>query len=132
MSSYNRVVLMGHVGGAPDVRVTTAGRPLVKFGLATNRAWKGPDDAWREETDWHKIVVFNPLADRLQGRIARGDLVFVEGRLRRRTWKGDDGSPRSTTEVVADRVRVLGRLMPRNGASEPVDGPASVDADIPF
>ncbi len=132
MSSYNRVVLMGHVGGAPDVRVTASGRPVVKFGLATNRAWKGPDDAWREETDWHKIVMFNPLADRVRERIARGDLVFVEGRLSRRTWKGDDGAPRSTTEVVADRVRVLGRLVRRDGEEGSGGGAAAVDADIPF
>jgi len=132
VSSYNRVVLMGHVGGAPDVRVTAGGRPVVKFGLATNRAWKGPDEAWREETDWHKIVLFNPLADRLRHRIERGDLVFVEGRLSRRTWKGQDGNVRSTTEVVADRVRVLGRLAPREGEAGPEAQAAVNDAHIPF
>ncbi len=146
MPSYNRVTIMGHVGAAPDVRVTAAGRPVVKLSVATNRSWKTGDNEWREETDWHNVVLFGPLAERQRDRVTKGDLVLIEGRLKRNTWTSDKGEPRSNVEVVGQWMRLLGRLAPRAGASEPlfdedvqlggiaasVASPTAVDADIPF
>jgi single-strand DNA-binding protein len=142
---------MGHIGNEPDVRFTAAGRPVVKISVATNHSFKTADNEWKEETDWHKIVVFGPAADRLRDRLTKGDLVLVEGRLKRNKWKAEDGTDRSTIEVVARMVRVLGRLARSEGPMEPLfdeqeganggspsfgadpgRGAGSKEADIPF
>lgn len=138
MPSLNNVLLLGHLGGAPEVRATQAGRPILKISLATNRHWRvGGGDAdgeWREETDWHRVVLFGPLAERLRDRMDKGDLILIEGRLSRRTWRAEDGTMRSVSEVVAHRAVVLGRPVRRPDAPEPLfdeagGGPDAGDGD---
>ena len=136
MPSHNHVLLLGRLGAAPEVRTSEGKAAVLRLGLATHRRWRVGDDEWREETDWHKVVVFGPLAERLGLRAQKGDLLLVEGRLSRRAWKAADGTQRSTVEVVGQRVRVLGRLArERPGESlngEAASGSIREDADVPF
>lgn len=133
MASYNKVTIMGHVGGNPESRVTKSGAQILKFSLATNRSYSVGPNEWREETDWHKIVVFGALAERQRERVNTGDLVIVEGRLHRSTWKSEAGEPRSKVEVVGQWMRVLGRLARRVGPMEPLfDEDAAVAGGDPF
>lgn len=136
MPTFNRILLLGHLGDDPEVRPTGSGRTLTKLRLATNHRWRDDRDEWQEETDWHSVVLFGPAAERVQRRARKGDLVLVEGRLRMRIWKADDGSRRQSPEVQARRVQVLGRFLPTAGLEEGAgqrgaDGPAG-DEDIPF
>jgi len=131
MPSYNRITLLGHLGAEPESRPTSIGRAMTRLRLATNHSWRGEQDEWKEETDWHRIVTFGPAAERVQGRAHKGDLVLVEGRLRMRVWQADDGSKRTSPEVVASRVQVLGRVQSSEGGHPPTSTD-SLDDDVPF
>jgi single-strand DNA-binding protein len=111
---------MGHVGGLPDARTTAKGTSLLKLSVATNRNIKLGDNEWREETDWHNVVLFGPLAERQGERIRKGDLVLVEGRMHQSKWTNEKGEPRSKVEVIGQLVRVLGRLARRDGSMDPL------------
>ncbi len=131
MPSFNRITLLGHLGAEPESRPTSVGRVMTRLRLATNHSWRDDREEWKEETDWHRIVTFGPAAERVQQRAHKGDLLLVEGRLRMRTWKADDGSKRLSPEVVASRIQILGRLSSQDGgrATAPPD---SLDEDVPF
>ena len=142
MPTLNHITLLGHLGADPEARFTQSGKPIVRLRLATNRRWRNGSDEWQEETDWHNVVTFGDLAERTRQRVAKGDLVLVDGRLQHRTWKADDGTPRSRSEVVARTVQALGRRLQAgasvDGAGDADSGPAqgdgsgSGDDDVPF
>ena len=131
MPSFNHITLLGHLGAEPEDRTTPSGRAMAHLRLATNHSWRDRNDEWQEETDWHRVVVFGPAAERLRGRASKGDLVLVDGRLRMDRWTMEDGTRRTTAEVRARSVRVLGR--PRLATNETVPGGGGASADdIPF
>jgi single-strand DNA-binding protein len=111
MASLNKVMLIGNVGREPEMRFTPSGVPTTTFSVATSRNRRGQDGEWIEETDWHNIVTWRELAERLNERLTKGTKVYVEGRIQTRSWEGPDGQKRFRTEVVADDVKVL---TPRN------------------
>src|SRR3989344_3038620 len=101
--SLNQVMLIGNLTRDPELRYTPNGTAVVTFGLATNRSWM-PEGATerREETEFHRIVAWSKLADLCAQLLYKGVKVFVEGRLQTRTWNAQDGSQKTTTEVVID------------------------------
>jgi single-strand DNA-binding protein len=106
--SLNKVMLIGNLTRDPELRYTPNGTAVVTFGLATNRSWM-PEGATerREETEFHRIVAWSKLADLCAQLLYKGVKVFVEGRLQTRTWNAQDGSQKTTTEVVIDDMIVL-------------------------
>ncbi|MGH7910388.1 MAG: single-stranded DNA-binding protein [Candidatus Dormibacteraceae bacterium] len=106
---YNRVILIGHLAGDPEVRVTQSGTPVANFRLATN-TYAGTDEAGqrKEVTDFHTIVVFGKPAETAKTYLEKGPLVHVEGKLHHRAWEGSDGQKRTTSEIVADSFLMLG------------------------
>jgi single-strand DNA-binding protein len=107
MASLNRVELIGHLGGDPELSMTGKGNPKVIFRLATTYRWRDTDGQSREATDWHNIVVWNKLAEICARNLAKGRLVYVEGRLTTRQWERE-GQLHYRTEVVAAEVQFLG------------------------
>lgn len=108
--SINKVILVGHVGQDPDVRFMPDGTTAMNFSVATNRRWTDRTSGeLREETDWHRISVFDKLADVMAKFLKKGTQVYVEGRLRTRKWTDKDNVERYTTEVVAGVIQLLGR-----------------------
>jgi single-strand DNA-binding protein len=104
--SVNKVILVGHLGKDAETRFTTAGAAVTNFTLATNRRWKDTQTGeWKEETDWHNVVLWR--AENLANFLTKGKQVYVEGRLRTRSWDDKDGNKRYTTEVMADDVILL-------------------------
>jgi single-strand DNA-binding protein len=111
MSNLNKVMLIGRLTRDPELRYTPSGQPVTSFSIATNRYGGGTDSERREFTDYHNIVAWNigrrSLAEHVANFTKKGSLVYVEGRLQTRSWEGQDGQKRRTTEVVANDVQFL-------------------------
>ena len=104
--TVNKVVLLGHLGGDGDTRYTANGVARTTFSLATNRYWKDADGQAHEEADWHNVVLWR--AENLTPYLIKGKQVYVDGRLKTRSWEDQDGNRRYTTEVIAEEVILLG------------------------
>jgi len=106
--SLNQVMLIGNLTRDPELRYTPNGTAVVTFGLATNRSWL-PEGAQerREETEFHRVVAWSKLADLCAQLLYKGVKVYVQGRLQTRNWVAQDGSQKSTTEIVIDDMIVL-------------------------
>lgn len=103
----NRVILVGHLGGDPEMRYTSSGTPVTNFSLATNERWNNQDGERQERTEWHKIVTWSKLAEISNQYLTKGQLVFIEGRIQTREWDDKDGNKRRTTEIVASDMRMM-------------------------
>ena len=130
--SLNKAMLIGRLTRDPEMRYTPSGAPVTTFSLATNRYGQGPDGEKKEYTDYHNIVVWNigkrNLAEISGQYLHKGSLVYIEGRLQTRSWEGQDGQKRKTTEINATEVQFLEPRGQTQG-SEPVE--ASVAAPTP-
>lgn len=122
--TLNKVQLIGHLGGDPEVRFTSAGAQVTTFSLATNRQWQGKDGTLQEETDWHTIVAWEKLAQICGEHLTKGRLVYVEGRLQNRSWESE-GQKKYKTEVVASDMLILDSrtLAPEEVAPQHEDRP---------
>jgi single-strand DNA-binding protein len=124
--SVNRATILGNVGRDPEMRYTSNGQAITQFSVATSRSFKRNDE-WQEETDWHAIVVFGERAERAAEHVRKGKQVYIEGRIQTRSWDDDEtGKKRYKTEIVADKVFVLGRREDQDSSSSefvaPVEG----------
>ena len=146
----NKVILIGFLGEAPELRFSSQGKPVGTFSLAVYERWKDPEGARRERVEWFQIVCFGRLAEVCGQWLVKGRHVYIEGRLQTRKWAGREGEKRTTIEVVANQMQILDRA-PKNGngakaaepskAAEPVDegdnpfnepGSETRDQEIPF
>jgi single-strand DNA-binding protein len=105
--SLNRVQLIGNLTRDPELRYTPAGTAVCSFSIATNRSWTTDSGEKKDEADFHRIVAWNKLAELCSQFLAKGRKVYVEGRLSTRNWTGQDGSQRSTTEVIISDMILL-------------------------
>src|SRR5881296_3814268 len=132
--SLNRVQLIGNLTRDPELRYTPSGTAVCSFGIATNRSWTTDTGEKREETEFHRIVSWNKLAELCSQFLTKGRKVYVEGRLQTRSWDTPDGQKKYRTEVVAERVLFLDRTggmpLPEDGDAVPVGDVAP--EDIPF
>jgi len=108
MASLNKVMLIGNLGKDPEVRYTTSGTAVASFPLATSEKFKNKNGEWEERTEWHNVTLWGRLAEIAGEYLAKGKTVYVEGRLQTRKWQDRDGRDRYTTEIVADRMQMLG------------------------
>jgi single-strand DNA-binding protein len=109
MASVNKVILIGNLGRDPEVRYTPNGSAVCNVSLATTRNWKSKDSGERqEETEWHRVVFFDRLAEIAGEYLKKGRPVYVEGRLKTRKWTDKDGVEKFTTEIFADQMQLLG------------------------
>jgi len=106
--SLNKAILIGNVGQDPDIRSTQNGGRVATFSLATTRTWTGPGGDKQEKTEWHRVAFFGKLAEIAGEYLKKGSQVYVEGRLQTRKWQDKDGADKYTTEIVADRMQMLG------------------------
>ena len=103
-NSYNKVILVGHLGDNPEGRYTKTGRSTASFSLATNELWKQSDGSSKEHTEWHRVVVWDKLADFANDYLFKGQLVSVEGSLRSRKWESKAGEQHKTVEIFCSSV----------------------------
>ena len=107
--SINRVILVGYLGGDPESRYTPSGTAVANFNVATNESRKNSDGDFEDHTEWHRCVLFGKSAETATQYLKKGQLVYVEGRLRTRSWEDKEGNKRNTTEVHGDMFTMLGR-----------------------
>jgi single-strand DNA-binding protein len=135
MASLNNVILMGNLTRDPEVRYTPSGTPVATLGLAVNNRIKQGDE-WKDDPCFIDVVVFGKQAESCGEYLSKGQPVLVEGRLRYRTWEGQDGQKRSKHEVLAFRVQFMpkgGRAPGSGGFSGDVgEGEPMDDDDVPF
>ncbi|MDZ7860589.1 MAG: single-stranded DNA-binding protein [Candidatus Krumholzibacteriota bacterium] len=145
-SGVNKVILVGNLGGDPEVRSTGSGTPVANFTIATNESFKTRDGERNERTEWHRIVTFGKLAEICGQYLKKGKQVYIEGRIQTRQWEDRSGNKRYTTEVVCNQMVMLGRAgdapysPPEDDSSgqssgeeaESVPSAADDDDDLPF
>ncbi|XOV68891.1 MAG: single-stranded DNA-binding protein [Fluviicola sp.] len=106
--SVNKVILIGNLGKDPDVRHLENGATVANFPIATSESYTDRNTGQRvENTDWHDIVVWRGLAEVVEKYVKKGTKVYVEGKLKKRSWQDKEGNTRYTTEVVADELTIL-------------------------
>ena len=103
----NKVILIGNCGADPELRYTPSGTAVSNFNVATNENWTDKSGERQERTEWHRIVVWGRLAEICNQYLRKGSKVYVEGRLQTRSWEGQDGQKKYTTEVVARDMQIL-------------------------
>jgi single-strand DNA-binding protein len=109
MAAINKVILIGNLGRDPEVRYTPNGNAVCNVSVATTRAWKNKESGEKqEETEWHRVVFYDRLAEIAGEYLKKGRSVYVEGRLKTRKWTDKEGKEQYTTEVVATEMQMLG------------------------
>jgi single-strand DNA-binding protein len=129
MVGVNKVILVGNLGNDPEVRYTTAGLAIAKLRMATTRKVRrreaGSSDGG-EETEWHRIVAFDKLAEIMGKYLTKGSKVYIEGRIQTRNWEDQEGNQRYTTEIIANEMVMLDSR--RDSARFPSGGAAQAPA----
>ena len=140
----NKVILIGNLGQDPETRYMPSGGAVTNLRIATNESWKDKQTGeLQERTEWHRVVMFERLAEIAAEYLRKGSQVYIEGTLRTRKWQDKDGNDRYTTEIRANEMQMLGGrsgagapAMDRGSRDEPAPARAGVaddfDDDIPF
>ena len=119
MASINKVILIGNLGRDPEVRYTPNGAAICNVTIATSRNWKDKNSGEKmEETEWHRVVFYDRLAEIAGEYLKKGRPVYVEGRLKTRKWTDKDGAEKYTTEIIADNMQLLGGREGGGGGDE--------------
>jgi single-strand DNA-binding protein len=133
-SSLNKIMIIGNLGKEPEMRFTPSGNPVTSFSVATNRVYTQEGER-KEETEWFTVVTWNRLAENCNQFLTKGQQVYVEGRLRTRTWEGQDGQKRTSVEIVASNVIFLSKKGQGAAPAEKFEDTESGEIepqDIPF
>lgn len=143
--SVNKAMIIGNLGNDPEVRTTSGGSRVATLSIATSRRWTSKTGEQQEDTQWHRVVIWNKLAEVAEQYLKKGDRVYVEGRIQYRQWEDQNGQTRYTTEIVASELVMLGnrgdgaspeyQKAPTNGGEDYEDFPADKleeSDDLPF
>ena len=124
MASVNKVILLGNLGRDPETRYTTGGDAVTNLSIATSEQWKDKNGDKQERTEWHRVVLFDRLAEIAGEYLKKGRSVYIEGRLQTRKYTDKDGVEKYSTEIVADRMQLIGggRDSGGGGDEEPSGG----------
>jgi single-strand DNA-binding protein len=146
MSGLNKVMLIGNLGKDPEIRHLEGNISVAKFPLATSEVYKNKEGQRVEQTEWHNVVLWRGLADSAEKILKKGSLVFIEGRIKTRSWDDQAGNKKYITEIVAETMTLLARKNEENGAhgerpatqSESTapapmsETPSDITGDLPF
>jgi single-strand DNA-binding protein len=138
MVGLNKIMIIGNVGTDPEMRYTPNGNAVTSFRLATSRGYTSADGERHQDTEWFTVIAWNQLAEQCNQYLSKGRRSYVEGRIRSRSWEGQDGKTRFRNEIIAGIVLFLDRApdsSSEEGESAEPEAPegAQVDAeDLPF
>jgi single-strand DNA-binding protein len=155
MASVNKVILIGNLGRDPETRYMPNGEAVANITVATTESWKDKASGEKQEkTEWHRVTFYRRLAEIVGEYLRKGSQVYIEGRLETRKWQDKEGKDRYTTEIIADRMQMLGSRSGqgdasgrersaetrepapagegKSGAKKPEGQFADMDDDIPF
>ena len=105
----NKIELIGNVGQAPEIRTLENGQSVARLSVATNESWKDKNGEWQTKTEWHNVVAWRDLADRVASKIEKGMLVYIEGKMTYRKYQNKDGVDVKSADLVARVVKSLER-----------------------
>jgi single-strand DNA-binding protein len=128
MASLNRVELIGNLGRDPEIRYTPGGTAVATFSLATSEKVKNKSGEWEVRTEWHNIVLYARLAEVAGEYLLKGKSVYLDGKLKTRKWQDRDSKDRYTTEIIGDRLLMLGSRNngnPEGSDDQPAESPAT-------
>ena len=108
MASFNKIIIIGHLGRDPESRYMPSGEQITSISVATTESWKDKSGNKQEQTEWHRIAFFGKLAEIAGQYLKKGSQVYVEGRIRTRKYTDRDGIERYATEIIGDRMQMLG------------------------
>ena len=108
MASINKAIIIGTLGRDPEIRYMESGDAICNISVATSESWKDKSGEKQERTEWHRVSMFGKLAEIAGQYLAKGSSVYLEGKLQTRKWNDKDGNERYTTEIIADRMQMLG------------------------
>jgi single-strand DNA-binding protein len=142
----NKVILVGNLGADPETRYMPSGSAVTNLSIATSESWKDKQTGeQKDRTEWHKVAMFNRLAEIAAEYLRKGSQVYIEGKLRTRKWQDKSGQDRWTTEIIADEMQMLGGRGGGGGSAPmssgqdsgppgapPQAGPDDFHDDIPF
>lgn len=152
MAGINKVIILGRLGGDPEMRTMPNGDQAARISIATSTEWTDKNTGEKkQQTEWHTVIAYRKLAEIIGQYLKKGSQVYVEGKLRTRKWQAQDGTDRWTTEIIADQLQMLGSPnggnSNNNWATEPPGNPPTsnpynqvmtdsesrdFDDDIPF
>jgi single-strand DNA-binding protein len=124
--SVNKVILVGHVGADPEVRYIESNTPVCNVRIATSEVYKNKNGEKVTSTEWHTVVLWRGLAEVADKYVKKGTQLYIEGKLRTRSWDDKEGNKRYVTEIVADVIQLLGK---RDEQSAAVSGPSHVQTN---
>ena len=125
MASVNKVILIGNLGRDPETRYTTGGDAITNLNLATSEQWKDKSGEKQERTEWHRVVLFGRQAEIAGEYLKKGRSVYIEGRLQTRKYTDKDGVEKYSTEIVGDRMQLLGSREGAGGGDADFGGESS-------
>jgi single-strand DNA-binding protein len=136
MAGVNKVILVGNLGKDPEVRHLEGGTAVANFSLATTETYKDKAGNRQEQTEWHNIVVWRGLAEVAEKYLKKGMTIYIEGKLRSRSWDDKEGIKRYTTEIVGDTFTILSKkensAAPGNESGNSNPALPKSDDDLPF
>ena len=118
MASVNKVILLGNLGRDPETRYTTDGGAVTNLNIATSEQWKDKSGEKQERTEWHRVVLFGRTAEIAGEYLKKGRSVYIEGRLQTRKYTDKDGVEKYSTEIVADRMQLIGGAREGGGGGD--------------
>ena len=131
MSGVNKVILVGNLGKDPEVRYLEGGTAVANFTIATSETYKDRNSGERKtQTEWHNIVLWRGLAEVAEKYLKKGNQVYIEGKIRTRSWEDKDGNTRYTTEIVGDNMTMLGRREEGERAQREAPVPSGQNPDV--
>ena len=123
MASVNKVILIGNLGKDPEVRYAPSGSAICNVTIVTSRQWKDKTSGERqEETEWHRVTFFDRMAEVAGEYLKKGKSVYIEGRLKTRKWTDKEGVERYSTDIMADRMEMLGSREGAGGGGDDAGG----------
>jgi len=126
MASVNKVILIGNLGADPEIRYSASGSAVCNLRIATTDNWTDKQSGEkREQTEWHRVVMYQRLAEIAGQYLKKGRQVYIEGRISTRKWQDKEGQDRYTTEIIANEMKMLGN---REGMGDPAGGASSPPA----
>ena len=136
----NKVMVIGNLGRDPEMRYLPSGEPVANLAIATSESWKDKNSGEKvEKTEWHRVVLFNRLAEVVGQYLHKGSKIYIEGRLRTNKWQDKQGQDRYTTEIIANDMQMLDsrgdstQEQTPNDTTEPPVAPSNeLDDDLPF
>jgi len=129
MASINKVILIGNLGADPETRYLPSGDAVTNIRIATTDTWKDKSGEKQEHTEWHRIAFFGKLAEIAGEYLKKGSPVYIEGRIRTRKWQDKEGQDRYSTEIVADRMQLLGGRGGGSGSESMAREPAAASGE---